>query len=613
MTQDRAGSTIRRRAPARGGAVVLPKASAVAGSGVGNLDTQRSAQRGAAPNASSPRLTDRDEAEANHIADRALQRPAGAADAGAPLAGPVPSGSRPLAEPGSPLPGTVRRDMEPRFGADLGGVRIHAGSGANQAAEALGARAFTLREHIVFGAGSYDPAGPTGRRLLAHELAHVMQGPGAGSGAIRRETAQEIKDRYMNFGGLNLQEEELGAYLTGLARGGQYTLVTAVIDVLDDSDTDDVAGEVVGALTARDLIRMARAPAAVLMLRRMKDAIGDWSGWVTRGEAHQADLLGAVLDDPGARGAWNRARIGTIKEAAGSDLEALARVFEDDELIDDGSVESRLTAVLGATQHLVIPGLQTGVEFSDTGFAGDQAPGGSGFRDPHPSSRNQPGHFLTAVGLEYSPATVSREIANWAFFCGAIGAPPEVRAANTIRAMVLAPAAMSDADVAVRLTIGHEKAPDPASGLLQGLEILAAGFVEDLLPGPERETEDEHDRRVGEAMRAETLRRVTSIITTFRTQFGAAADADVAAWNEALAALGNGTTLDLAAAEAPLGRIAIDPAGRGNSIQDLRLSLVGWKLGQLIAAGTFADGAAVATWIRTNLGGAAPGATPAAP
>jgi hypothetical protein len=66
----------------------------------------------------------------------------------------------------------------------------------------------------------------------------------------------------------------------------------------------------------------------------------------------------------------------------------------------------------------------------------------------------------------------------------------------------------------------------------------------------------------------------------------------------------------MSAAEAPLRRVAIDPNGRGNSIQDLRLRLVGWRLGQLISIGAFNDGAAVARWIRSNLGSPASARAP---
>jgi hypothetical protein len=58
---------------------------------------------------------------------------------------------------------------------DFGGVRVHADARAAQSARQLGAHAFTLGRHIVFGEGEYTPHSPAGRELLAHELSHVMQ------------------------------------------------------------------------------------------------------------------------------------------------------------------------------------------------------------------------------------------------------------------------------------------------------------------------------------------------------------------------------------------------------------------------------------------------------
>ena len=73
------------------------------------------------------------------------------------------------------LPESVRNSMEPRFGADFSGVRIHNDSRANALAEALNANAFTVGREIFFGEGKFDPASETGRRLIAHELTHVVQ------------------------------------------------------------------------------------------------------------------------------------------------------------------------------------------------------------------------------------------------------------------------------------------------------------------------------------------------------------------------------------------------------------------------------------------------------
>ncbi len=65
--------------------------------------------------------------------------------------------------------------MEPRFGHDFGRVRVHVGARAAESADALRARAYTLGNRIVFGAGQYTPTTPSGRLLIAHELTHVLQ------------------------------------------------------------------------------------------------------------------------------------------------------------------------------------------------------------------------------------------------------------------------------------------------------------------------------------------------------------------------------------------------------------------------------------------------------
>ena len=73
------------------------------------------------------------------------------------------------------LPIYTRAFYEPRFGYDFGGVRTHTDVIANSFCRALNARAFTLGQDIFFRQGEYDPEGSDGKRLLAHELAHVVQ------------------------------------------------------------------------------------------------------------------------------------------------------------------------------------------------------------------------------------------------------------------------------------------------------------------------------------------------------------------------------------------------------------------------------------------------------
>lgn len=76
---------------------------------------------------------------------------------------------------GRPLPQSEQAFFEPRFGTDFSQVRVHADRQAAEAARAVNARAFTLGRDIVFGTGEYQPRASEGKKLLAHELAHVVQ------------------------------------------------------------------------------------------------------------------------------------------------------------------------------------------------------------------------------------------------------------------------------------------------------------------------------------------------------------------------------------------------------------------------------------------------------
>lgn len=83
-----------------------------------------------------------------------------------------------LAQPARPLEPELRSGLGARRGSDFGHVRVHADDAAAASAAQLGADAYTVGSAIVFGAGRYKPGSPAGRRLIAHELAHVGQQPG---------------------------------------------------------------------------------------------------------------------------------------------------------------------------------------------------------------------------------------------------------------------------------------------------------------------------------------------------------------------------------------------------------------------------------------------------
>ncbi|WP_158616588.1 DUF4157 domain-containing protein [Corallococcus sp. CA054B] len=87
---------------------------------------------------------------------------------------------RDILAPGQTLAPATRHSMESAFGTGFGDVRVHTSPEAGAAARALQARAFTVGTDIVFGEGNYRPGVPSGERLIAHELAHVVQQRSAG-------------------------------------------------------------------------------------------------------------------------------------------------------------------------------------------------------------------------------------------------------------------------------------------------------------------------------------------------------------------------------------------------------------------------------------------------
>jgi hypothetical protein len=65
--------------------------------------------------------------------------------------------------------------MEARFGHSFARVRLHDDAAAAASARAVGARAYSVGDHVVFASGEYAAATRSGRALLAHELAHVTR------------------------------------------------------------------------------------------------------------------------------------------------------------------------------------------------------------------------------------------------------------------------------------------------------------------------------------------------------------------------------------------------------------------------------------------------------
>jgi hypothetical protein len=117
-----------------------------------------------------------------------LQRKA--EESGAASDGSVERAAAVADRPGRPLSASTRSFFENRMGRDFSDVRVHTGPDAERAARSVNAEAFTLRRDVVFRSGAYRPGLREGRRLLAHELTHVVQQRPYGDKRTKRKASR---------------------------------------------------------------------------------------------------------------------------------------------------------------------------------------------------------------------------------------------------------------------------------------------------------------------------------------------------------------------------------------------------------------------------------------
>lgn len=181
------------------------------------------------------------ELEADRVADQVLAVPAHSAVSGA-----LPriqrftghssghtdtapaSVDRVLAGSGKPLDPALQQDMGQRFGHDFSQVKVHTGTVAEQSARDVNAHAYTVGNNVVFDAGRYTFGTNEGRRLIAHELTHVVQ-QSAAPRIIQREINVD------NFEGGDFTMGVLETYLANFGPG----------KIEDHNDSDDKARTVV--------------------------------------------------------------------------------------------------------------------------------------------------------------------------------------------------------------------------------------------------------------------------------------------------------------------------------------------------------------------------------
>ena len=144
-----------------------------------------------------------------------------------------------LSAPGRPLDAPARRRMEARFGYDFSCVRIHDDARAAATASSIDAAAFTVGSDIAFAPGRYDPRGPGGKQLLAHELAHVVQqSPVRRSGGVPatpgRPLDSEVREYFeprlgLDLGGVRIHDDPAAAAAARERRAQAYTIGSHVV------------------------------------------------------------------------------------------------------------------------------------------------------------------------------------------------------------------------------------------------------------------------------------------------------------------------------------------------------------------------------------------------
>jgi hypothetical protein len=220
---------------------------------------------------------------------------------------------------GVPLPDELRRKFERSLGVDLSDVRIHGGERSAAAAEAIGARAYTVGQDVHFGAGELDLAGDEGQRLLAHEVAHTVQdGPAAGEGPLSLSEPHDHTEQEADLAAeamvagrrapalaralepevrrvLSPQYPQMRAQLSGgSVTAAQVQTVLGLLDPLNEADLGDTVAQLERDHLIEPLLdnvpaaeRTARAPLLARITR-----------W--RGQTSQLAHIRRILATPGA-------------------------------------------------------------------------------------------------------------------------------------------------------------------------------------------------------------------------------------------------------------------------------------------------------------------------
>ena len=149
---------------------------------------------------------------------------------------------RVLARPGRPLEPTLQQDMAQRFGHNFSSVRVHVDAAADLSAREVNAHAYTVGNSIVFGAGHYGPQAHEGRRLIAHELTHVVQQSGSSSQiehSLARESDKTPFPTSINAPRLQREGAKLALLFNDAINSSDWSGAVRAVAEMSDSDAHE--------------------------------------------------------------------------------------------------------------------------------------------------------------------------------------------------------------------------------------------------------------------------------------------------------------------------------------------------------------------------------------
>ena len=268
---------------------------------------------------------------------------------------------------GQPLSPSLRTFFEPRFGQDFGAVRVHTSAGAAQSAQAVNAHAYTVGRDIVFAPGQYAPETTAGRRLLAHELTHVIQQQASNNFAAPAQGRHETRLASIHTASPTVLQRDLARPPSGTA--------SALVPL---SQADMQAAIQFNQQRFSD-------PFDIILLR---DIMG---GGVTRGDSTvDENFVNGVLEWQAERRMTQDGRIGHFT------TRSFVREIVAERSFDPQALRNAINLIIGSYGFRVHPALQnfrvgTGARCcqDEQGNASDAETRG-GPHDPVPANRSNP-------------------------------------------------------------------------------------------------------------------------------------------------------------------------------------------------------------------------------